>query len=534
MKCLKLLHLPVMSVSIALFFFANVMAAQGPKAKRPYTREKQIDQFLESLGDLRIEYRADIQLTAIEKGKVPNEKLVRQVLTDLLENADQAEFPYKIISEDRNQQTTRQNRIAADLNALNLDALSIKTRAIRSLLTRNRQEASQHFQDLQLNIPPTACRSAMVPDVRDYYQTFSAIGNLALAASAKAREQFLFWANEQMGLMTSSTQLLPSANALLDLKLSANEFKILSDTFTLKLSALQATDGELRVLENKPTPLSNGIERLAHKLQEQSWPVIPLLQSYQTFLERSAKQPVCSDLTTDWKRVSENYYHLYPELGVAKPEKIDFYTIRQTAEKGGTAEVDFMPSVAAMYTRIFKLMDRKNAERRGSAPAAINTAFPSWESDLADSLKDIDAMDPSRSSCPVCVFASKASLLYFCFGGVPPGEWKDKTLEQLASVLADASFQKDYPIEWGFAVFALLNSSRSPSEKLAKEIHRAVLEGYSLNGLPSDYGPQIRQALKRTGNRTLNAYVAADELFQYEFILPYPLPPPRSTTSDQH
>lgn len=501
-----------------LLLSAGTTTAQTPRGATLDDHEKHVQEFLKSVSDLPVEFRADIQLTAIEARKIAGQKTIREILRDLIESADEAKFPYKVISEDTDQ-PIRQHEIDRDLAFLNVDALSIKTRAIRSLMTRNREEALREFQDLRLSVPAIACKSAMVPDVHDYYQLFSAIGNATLGVNPKSREQYLFWASGRIQGITSAVELVPAVNALLDLNLSANEFQSLSNALTLKLGTLLATDREMHVLESK-SALSNGLERLAHRLQEESWPVSPLMVSYKAFLERSAKQPVCSDRTTDWKSVSDNYSRISKEFDAGTPTKVDFLAVRRAAEGGGRAEVEVLPGDPSMYNGIGKVMDRRQAERRGDSPSSINSAFAGWESDVADSLKTIDALDPSQAPCPACVFSVKTSLLFLYFDAVPTGDWKDKILDRLASVLADESIEKKYPPEWLIRVYALLDMSRAPSPAVAEELRRLEKDGKELIGLPSDYGSRIHYFLRHTGNRTLNSYVDADELFQYQYVIP--------------
>lgn len=501
-----------------LLLLAPTTTAQTPKDKPADDHQKHVEEFSKSLSDLQVEFRADIQLTAIEARKVANQKLVREILNDLIESADEAKFPYKVISEDR-EQPTRQHEIERALAFLNVDALSIKTRAIRSLMTRDREEALRDFQDLRLSVPAVACKSAMVPDIHDYYQLFTAIGNATLGVNPKSREQFLLWTSGRIQGITSPVELLPAVNALLDLNLSANEFERLSDALTLKLGTLVATDREMYVLESQ-SALSNGLERLAHRLQEESWPVSPLIVSYKAFLERSAKQPVCGDITTDWKSASDSYFRISKEFDPGTPAKVDFYALRRSAERGGAAEVEVLPGDPSMYNGISKVMERRSAERRGDSTSTVNSAFAGWESDVADSLKIIDALDPSQAPCPACVFSVKSSLLFLYFDAMPPGDWKDKVLDRLASVLADESIEKKYPAEWLIRAYALLDMARAPSPAVAEQLRRLEKEGKHLIGLPSDYGSRIRDSLRRTGNRTLNSYVDADELLQYQYVIP--------------
>jgi hypothetical protein len=499
-----------------LLLTPNLVTAQTPKG-RPDDQEKRIEEFLKSVSDLQVEFRADIQLTAIEAEKVSDQKIILEILNHLIESADEAKFPYKLISE-QSAMVIRQDDLARSLNFLNVDTLSIKTRAIRSLAVRNREEALRELQNLRLTVPSTGCKSVMVPDVHDYYQIFSAIGNATLGANSKSREQYLFWTTGQIGGISSPVELPAAISALLELNVSANEFQNLADAFVLKLGNLQATDREMRFLESNGE-LSKGLERLGQKLQEESWPVFPLLESYKVFLERSAKQSVCEDVTTDWKLVSDNYYRLYKEFGADTKNTPDFYAVRRTAQKGGTAEVDLLPDYSSLYDGPIKLVDRRRAEQTSGSSTADKASL-AWESDLADSLKSIDALNPSMSPCPACVFTEKSSLLSLYFDVLPTGDWKDKVLERLVNVLADESMEKNYPVEWLFRLYVLLNTSRVPSPSHAEELRRLQQEDKVQLGLPSEYGPRIRHALQRTGSRTLNSYVIADEVFKYEYVFP--------------
>ena len=507
------LHLAI----AGLCLFPNVVAGQTSQTAKPGDREMRIQQLLDSVGDLQIEYRADIQLNAIEAGRPIKSKLVEEILLRLFDDAGLAKYPYRVtVTDTRND--TRDLVIANALSYLHLDTLSIRTRVVQALVARKSGKALQEFQAIHLAVPQTSCKSRLVPELSNYYDLFTLIGNSTLTSGPKARDDFLFWAAAEIRGMTSPLQLAPVAVSLSNLHLSANEFKVLADAYVVKLQNLEATDRDLAAIQANQS-LVNAIGQLASQLRNESWPVTPLIQAYRGFLVKSAGQPACSDATTDWGEVTKSFNHLSDEYKASDTNKLDSLHIGRSTENGGSAEVQQFPDTESWYVGLGKLLDMKFIKQHRNNTVQ-NQDTNGWESEVASALNGIDALEPSRYPCYACAFSAKASVLSLYFDAAPNGRWKERVLDRLIHHLADQSMERDAPLEWLFVANILLNMSRRPSPEQEEELREIVKKGVAPNALPSDLGPEILQGMKQSGDRTLYLYAVADEVLQNKYVTP--------------
>jgi hypothetical protein len=508
--------------ALLLLVSVGASGAQTPKKTLPEARLDPIEELIHSADGLQIEYRADIQLNSIESGKLSKKKLVIATLHQLFDSAGQTKFPYKmdiVYTGD----PPHDREIVDALSYLNLDALSVRTRVVRNLLSLDRNEALHLFQAIGLDIPPTECKSILVPQVSEYYSTLTAVGNQELSSGQKAREQYLKWVGEQIRGMSSSTQLTSMAVALVGLNTSANEFQQLADTYSLRLGELKATDRELAVLQDGH-PLAPAMRQLAARLQQESWPVAPLIGSYKAFLEKSAHEPGCSDSPeiwrpADWKQITQEFKQMSRDFGLDGQENVDFVSTRRSADKGGTAEMQMIPDPGELFNGLVKLIELRKIQQHGGNPDGGKETM-GWESELANTLNKIDALDPSRAPCYACSFSEKASLLLLYFDFTPPGEWKEKVLSRLIQLLANQTAEQDVPLDWLIRLNAVLNMSRKPSPADGQKLRELERTGKAPNLLPSELGPRILQLMKESGNQTMYLYATADEVLGNKFIIP--------------
>jgi hypothetical protein len=507
---------------VFLLVRADSLSAQASKRALPETHPDPVEALVHSAGGLQIEYRADIQLKAIEGGKLSNKKLVTETLLQLFDSASLAKFPYKMSIVYAGDEP-HEGEIVNALQYLNLDTLSIRTRVVRHLLSVDRDEALQLLQAISLEIPPTACGSILVPQVSDYYSTLTALGNQELSYGQRSRERYLKWVGEQIRGMSSANQLNPMAGALLSLHTSVNEFQQLADAYSLRLGEMRATDREMAILQSEGS-LASAIRQLATRLQEKSWPVAPLIGSYKSFLEKSANEQRCSDPPStwrpaDWNKITRDYIQMSHQFGLDSQGHADFVSTRRSADKGGAAEMEILPDPGELFNGLEKLQQLRKSQHSSAEPLGGKEAM-GWESDLANTLSKIDALDPSRAPCYVCTFSEKASLLLLYLDFTPPGEWKEKVLSRLIQLLANQTAEHDAPIDWLTRMDAVLNMSRKPSSEEVQKLNELERTGKAPNLLPSALGPRTLQLMKESGNRTMYVYATADEVLEIKFIIP--------------
>ena len=476
---------------------------------------KQIEELITSAESLPIEFRADIQLTAIESGKLPNSKATEETLERLFNSAGSIQVHAKQKAVDPTANTLASE--ASGVQTLNLDSLSIRIRIIKAMLSVDRIKAQRELEDMHFQIQAAGCKSPLIPDVSEYYAQLPSLASRVFPNDEKGRVAQSFWIKDNIENISSAVQLAPMAELLAQMEFGVGQFGELLAAYMNVLQRLQATDREMAAIENEHT-LSKAMRLLLTRTLNETSSAAPLLSAYRTFLLRSAAAAPCGDVTANWNHIVQDFNQLrrdYDPDGAVGA--IDLSGFVRTFGKGDHAEVEYLPDSSAfggLLSKVYALKQRENGSNK-----QLDTQ--GWETDLAAFLKQIDAYDPSQSECEDCAYYDKAKLLLLFFDLAPTGNYKDRILDRLVSVLAHDPMQVNAPLEWAFQVKLLLNMSRKASKEQARQIEKLQSKGQVLTMLPSAAGPKIVASMKQSNNYVLYLYAVADELLQNQFVSPY-------------
>jgi len=143
---------------------------------------KQVEELINSAESLPIEFRADIQLNAIESGNMPNGKTTEKTLERLFDSAGSAQVHYKQKVADLRANTLTRETIV--VQTLNLDSLNIRIRIIKAMLPMDRSKAQRELEETHLQIPTVRCKSPLIPDVSEYYAQLPSLASRAFASKA--------------------------------------------------------------------------------------------------------------------------------------------------------------------------------------------------------------------------------------------------------------------------------------------------------------------------------------------------------------
>jgi hypothetical protein len=478
---------------------------------------KRVEELVNSAESLPFEFRADIQLTAIESGNMPNGKAAEKTLERLFDSTGSAQVQYKQKVADPKANTLARETIV--VQTLNLDSLSIRTRIIRAMLSMDRIKAQRELEEMRFQIPAAGCKSPLIPDVSGYYAELPSLASRVFPSDEKGRRAQSVWIKDNIENISSAVQLAPMAKLLAEIEFDVGRFGDSLAAYMNVLQRLRATDREMAAIENEHT-LGNAMRLLVTRALNETSSAGPLLSAYRTFLLRSAAEAPCADVTANWNNVVQAFDQLrrdYDPDGAV--ETIDLSGLVRPSRQDDHAEVKYLPdssAIGGLLSTVYALKQRE-IDLGGSNKQPDTEG---WQEDLAEFLKQIDAYDPSKAKCEDCAYYDKAKLLLLFFDLAPTGTYKDQILDRLVSVLAHDPMQVNAPLEWAFQVKLLLNMSRKTSKEQAKQIERLQSKGQVLTMLPSAAGPKILASMKQSNNYVLYFYAVADELLQNQFVSP--------------
>jgi hypothetical protein len=496
-------------------FGALAVSAAGQLRPATPEREPRVKELVEWADGLPTEFRADIQLNAVESGRIRG-AWAGQILEHLFRDASSAKYAYKErdITLGSN---TRQRKLATAFD-LNLDALSIRTRVVRAMLNVQPLEARQLLDEIHLGVPSSPCGSPMVYDVSDFYGALETVLSRAFSAAERADGAHVHALAGRIRTARSPFELAPIGGLLARIRVNREQLEWLTSLYTDLLQQVKASDRELAWIERDQS-LSKAIQLLAEWNAQQALPVTPLLKAYRGFLVRSTRPASCADIMTDRERVVETFNRLRAEYGATEGVerlRVEDLKAERVAE---SAQVDLVPAAVEFNGLLRRLMARRAGEARRQ-PQAEGSDSAGWESDVTEFLEKVDRVDPSRAECHACVFHEKADLLFIFFDFTPGGRFKERILGRLVRFLSTDAMQNEEPLEWLFEVKLLLNLSRDPSEEQLKRVAQLQKEGKTLNMLPSGVRAAILEEMKGSNNYLLYVYANADEILRNEYVMP--------------
>jgi hypothetical protein len=477
--------------------------------------ELDLKALLESAESLRIEFRADIQLSAIEAGRLSRQQ-AEQLLERLFRDAPTGRHQYK--QRDIFDRANTRERKLARAFSLNLDTLSIRHRVVRAMLPFNAGRARDLFDQIRLEVPRSPCSAGMVYDVAETYDLARAFLNQPHSGTGAGQENSAAILENHLRRVTSPVQLAPLANLLVQAELDRGQFMWLSSILAESLHEITATDRELTAVE-ADAALGRAIGRLTARHGELGQPVLPLLQAYRGFLLRSAREERCADNSIDRGKLADSFNQLRDQSGLEqtlKPLLVEELLPQRIGGKAHATEIGGRTEFLRLLDRV--MTRREIALRRPGEDPELASA--GWESDVAEFMASIDALDPARAECRPCAFHEKADLYFIFFDLVPAGHLKLRILNGLVEFLANDTMQEEAPLEWLFRVKLLLNLSRKPSEEQLVRIRELERQGKLLTMLPSDAAKEISATMKNSGAYLLYLYVAADKLLGREYEMP--------------
>ena len=484
-------------------------------------RTKAIRQLIDAADSLPIEFRADIQLNAVESGALPPGEVAKGVVERLIESAGGAKNAYPLGRAFLTADTMENDLSSATQTLSALDALSVRTRAISALTKMDRAKALVALREIQVHIPPTTCASALIPDVTTYYEKLGALAGTAFSSVETNNGENVAWYEDNIRNINSALQLAPIAEFLSRAPLSTEQFDQLSNAYAAAFAGLRATDREMAWVYAEDR-LPNAILELATRRKRGALPIDVLFLSYRDFLVRSAEETRCGDQSANWEVIVAAFNHGRESLSLA--ERVPALTANDVQRKGAQgdrAQMRMIPDVKEfdlLFGKIYALREKSGA-RATPEQQAVDTE--AWESDAAQLLRSLDEYDPSKKGCVECAEIAKVRMLLGFFDFCPDDALKGKILSRLVKSLATTPLQTQEPVEWLFHMKLLLNISRKARAEQIKKIQKLTDEGRNLNLLPSNLAGRIRDEMKRAGDYTMYVYVDADEIFGNGYYSPY-------------
>jgi hypothetical protein len=476
-----------------------------------------LDDFLDGLTVLPIEYRADLQLRALEAQKSTQRFEHRVLLQTIYEQLSSAAAPFP---EDyaATGLDTLERQMADGLMLSHLDGLSLRMRLLNDTAEAMPKWTIERLKELHLEPPRAECSTPLVPFAKPYFETVLA---LMFPADRVVSSRDIQWLQERISLTRSPVELSETATLLADIHVRPEQLQTLAVTYEDALQKSYSTDRELGFLTANGG-LPDSIIALSRRLREQSIPSAQLLDAYQQFLRNSLESSRCQDSKTDWSSIARTFNNsLLPASPGAHPF-FDLQDVKQQRLSGERASETTMPSgdeADSILSKMYLLRTGKTSSFLSIF--GFDDQKSQMDSYAAEVLHVVDQLGPTWRSCETCILLLREKILLEEFDLLSDAVRKEEVLKRLVAIISSDQTQHTMPSLWNIHTQMLLNMARPVAGAQSEQLKRLRQDGIFTPFAPNTMQSEIRSYLRESHNPILTAYVDADEVFGTTFSVPY-------------
>ena len=240
------------------------------------------------------EIAADALIRLAESNKaIPVQRKIK-LLEEAFSRASEAQYPVRIrysgIAD------TRSGMLAEALD-LQLDKLSLQSRAVKAMLSLDKKRAKELFDEIpsKLSLAPAGCREGFVfPDVDIFYETLGAV--LANGFTEKERKQdtHILYLLPYIENINSPAQIAPVIKTVLSLKPNQIQLSILGGVFLRALKNLPGDDHSFRQSMSGNKSVAQ-IVNLRQAYGDRQLPDQEITQAFRTYLLKQLNGTRCAD-----------------------------------------------------------------------------------------------------------------------------------------------------------------------------------------------------------------------------------------------
>jgi hypothetical protein len=178
---------------------------------------------------------------------------------------------------------------------LDLDKLSLQTRAVMQMMAFDKARARAMFADISLpKLPELTCEDSLSYDVESYYRTAVAVSENCFDENERKAEAHIQFLSERLGSIKTIPHAVAAAKALVDAKLSADELTLLLNTFADGLSHVLANARSFAFVIDRER-FGFSLARLVQKAKQENVPAVDLNLAIRSFLVKQLSGEVCID-----------------------------------------------------------------------------------------------------------------------------------------------------------------------------------------------------------------------------------------------
>jgi hypothetical protein len=348
-----------------------------------------------------------------------------------------------------------------------IDALSLRARAVQAMLPLDAGKARQLFSDIPpLDLPLVSCDDFLVFDVDGYYDALAAVTQRAFTPKEihdGAQYQFLL---QRIAAIASPAQVAPAGRAILSSGISDAEFPGAVAAFT---AALRKMTGDDRSFTYYLPAAGAQVLSLVEECRRRGTSPLPLIEAYRLYLVVNFSAPRCADNDMVQGSGVSTGPAYGPSLDQRSADAILFFnqSVRlaplqpiQPAEAAPSARVGAAGGLRSCESVECQAVAR---QYRSLVFNSSGTAFPSatretveWREQMRQFLAALAEWPDATGSAAAQQFREKCALYGDLIGLLPDGHNRELTLHAMLEYLEHSRSQALSRIEWLLPVNTLI------------------------------------------------------------------------------
>jgi hypothetical protein len=344
---------------------------------------------------------------------------------------------------------------------LELDKLSLQTRAVIQMLAIDHSRARTMFQEIVLpKLPDLTCEDSLSYDFQAYYRAALRVSQSCFDRDEMKAEAHVQFLSDRLSSVKSISQVVPAASMIADAGLTGDELSLLLNAFVGALGKISTNAREFAFVIDRDR-FAFAMQSLLAKAKEQEIPTTDLSRAIRAFLVKQMAGEVCQDAQWVEGRVVKlprNVTEL--NRGFSTPIVEDDVKPLSFGSAAKDRQFWTMPREKQL------LMFAKDLRFGGGETELTleQRQTDEWRKKMVDYLALIESWEPESEVSADDYFKEKCILYGVLVDLSPDDAQRDVVLRAYASYLREQNGEYKGRIEWILPVKHYLQRIRSMSE----------------------------------------------------------------------
>ena len=373
-----------------------------------------------------------------------------------------------------------------DLEAL--DALSLRSRAVRTILPLDGKRGRQLFESMSHpNVPRPTCEEVVAPNAGIYMDTVEAVFRQGQFSDSE-REKRVPWTLviDAVRGAGSAAEITAAAQRLAPFARSEREQAEMTSALAFGLAV---QDSDRAFMSMPPARLVGSLVGAGSFLRRVNQ--LPVLSALRNYLVRQLTSERCEVTLPTNLEIAEAFKQAISGRSDITPLTADEMEAAKHEGKPNTPDVD--PALLALERRLNALSSRKPGEDL----AELHTSA-AWRDQVLQVLSGIETWKGAPGRDSVKIACDKLKLLKTVVAVAPSGVVHQTALSRMLNILGDPVFLLQFPETWVSEVRGLL--------MLAKGLMASRAASARIEGSPNETGLEIANQIAASKLPALSIY----------------------------